>query len=570
MKKGFSLVTLLVTIFVIITLTSTIVISANSIYNSNKKIKFASEISYIKELVNNYMADNNGKLPSSSDVVVSTKSISKEDLNTQFAGESISEDTIFLNKIDMSMINPGTLQYGNGTEEKSDDIYCISKKTGRIYYARGCKIGSKTYYTLTDELKKAIKYTESNNINDGIIFCDGNLESGIKEIDIKIPDSYLDVELTSTDVSFEYSSKNQSGYNIYKTKSKENSTITVKYKVNSDSEKKELKYNVEGVDNSGLTFSLSDVKKSINSSTQKEEKYVTIENISKEDSKIKIKKYANIYVNEEEAKNYFKNNGIEVKDNIVNIDNSLAGNITVYIEDKSGIYHIEYIRLGETNILDYVGNGLVLLLDGIENTRGGHSASTNVWEDLSGNNYDTGNISLGTETYWDENNMVFNNTNKMILISDSNKNTEILNTINSNQFTVQFFVNEYTKSNDNYSTILWSTNDDFAFYSYTSQSIFYLKNSNNSRTTIPISSVIGKTVTISFDLNNKTLKLYSDTDKSSEVTISETIKANNFNIGRNSIHNNFSIGEIRIYNRILTEKEINHNYMVDKARYGIK
>ena len=40
----------------------------------------------------------------------------------------------------------------------------------------------------------------------------------------------------------------------------------------------------------------------------KEEKYVTIENISKEDSKIKIKKYANIYVNEEEAKNYFKNN----------------------------------------------------------------------------------------------------------------------------------------------------------------------------------------------------------------------------------------------------------------------
>ena len=226
--------------------------------------------------------------------------------------------------------------------------------------------------------------------------------------------------------------------------------------------------------------------------------------------------------------------------------------------------------ISEIPSMDYVQDGLVLLLDGIHNIRGGHSTNTNVWEDLSGNNYDTGNISLGTETYWDENNMVFNNTNKMILISDSNKNTEILNTINSNQFTVQFFVNEYTKSNDNYSTILWSTNDDFAFYSYTSQSIFYLKNSNNSRTTIPISSVIGKTVTISFDLNNKTLKLYSDTDKSSEVTISETIKANNFNIGRNSIHNNFSIGEIRIYNRILTEKEINHNYMVDKARYGIK
>ena len=263
MKKGFSLVTLLVTIFVIIILSSTVVISANSIYNSNKKIRFASEISYIKELVNNYMADNNGKLPSSSDVVVSTKSISKEDLNTQFAGENISEDTIFLNKIDMSMINPGTLQYGNGTDEKSDDIYCISKQTGKIYYIRGCKVGTKIYYTLNDELKKSIKYTES----------------------------YLDVELASTDVSFEYSSENQSGYNIYKTKSKENSIISVKYKVNNDSEKKELKYNVEGVDNSELTFSLSDIKVMKNSDTKKDEKYITIENLSKKDNQIKMKKY---------------------------------------------------------------------------------------------------------------------------------------------------------------------------------------------------------------------------------------------------------------------------------------
>ena len=411
MKKGFSLVTLLVTIFVIIILTSTVVISANSIYNSNKKVKFASEISYIKELVNSYMVNNNGNLPSNSEVITSIRDISTDEMQSQFQDEDISnENTIVLNKIDMSMINPGTLQYGNGTEEKSDDIYCISKKTGRIYYARGCKIGSKTYYTLTDELKKAIKYTESNNINDGIIFCDGNLESGIKEIDVKIPESYLDIEITSSDASFEYSLEKESRYNIYKTKSKENSTITVKYKVNSDSEKKELKYNVEGVDNSGLTFSLSDVKKGINSSTQKEEKYVTIENISKEDSKIKIKKYANIYVNEEEAKNYFKNNGIEVKDNIVNIDNSLAGNITVYIEDKSGNYHIEYIRLSENNILDYVSNGLVLLLDGVKNTRNGHSTSTSVWEDLSGNNND---LTL-ENVVQNSNNMYFNgNDSKM-------------------------------------------------------------------------------------------------------------------------------------------------------------
>ena len=51
-------------------------------------------------------------------------------------------------------------------------------------------------------------------------------------------------------------------------------------------------------------------------------------------------------------------------------------------------YHIEYIRLSENNILDYASNGLVLLLDGVKNTRNGHSTSTSIWEDLSGNNND--------------------------------------------------------------------------------------------------------------------------------------------------------------------------------------
>ena len=564
MKKGFSLVTLLVTIFVIITLTSTVVISANSIYNNNKKVKFASELSYIKELVSNYISNNNGKLPSSSGVLISTKSISKEDLSTQFAGESISEeDIIFLNKIDMSMINPGTLQYGNGSDEKSDDIYCISKKTGKIYYVRGCNIGGKIYYTLTDELKKSIKYTESNNVNDGIIFYDGNLDNGIKEIDIKIPDSYLDVELTSTDVSFEYSSENQSGYNIYKTKSKENSIISVKYKVNNDSEKKELKYSVESVDNSELTFSLSDIKVMKNSETKKDEKYITIENLSKKDNQIKIKKYANIYVNEEKAKNYFKNNGIEVKDNIVNIDNSLSGNITVYIEDKSGNYHIEYIRLGENN---YVGNGLVLLLDGIKNTRNGHSTNTSIWEDLSGNNYDytLNNIQIN------DNNIYFKGTNNSYALRKENLSEIFGNTLYDDR-TIEIVVKD------------------------TSDSHIWICGNSSSRKAI---GIYGERLTVSippdyvstFSLKNSVLKVNNYSilhKKEGEICAyqnnEQLVNTNNLNcwthsgevsyIGNRSTNVtplNGEIYSIRVYNRILTQEEINHNYMVDKARYGIK
>ena len=555
MKKGFSLVTLLVTIFVIIILTSTVVISANSIYNSNKKVKFASEISYIKELVNSYMVNNNGNLPSNSEVITSIRDISKDEMQSQFQDEDISnENTIVLNKIDMSMINPGTLQYGNGTEEKSDDIYCISKKTGRIYYARGCKIGSKTYYTLTDELKKAIKYTESNNINDGIIFCDGNLESGIKEIDVKVPESYLDIEITSSDASFEYSLEKESRYNIYKTKSKENSTITVKYKVNGDSEKKELKYNVEGVDNSGLTFSLSDVKKGINSSTQKEEKYVTIENISKEDSKIKIKRYANIYVNEEEAKNYFKNNGIEVKDNIVNIDNSLAGNITVYIEDKSGNYHIEYIRLSENNILDYVSNGLVLLLDGVKNTRNGHSTSTSIWEDLSGNNND---LTL-ENVVQNSNNMYFNGNDSKMYSEKALDVVSVEIVLELEEKNGYVYIASF---GSNSKSMAWSAESDKGFSLGHMKKRYFVEN-------------LYKKNSISVQYNPDLMYLNSEkltNNLAGESWSSPSSYPIAFGFyGNNAYRMKGKIYSIRLYNRALTQDEINRNYIVDKARFGIK
>ena len=555
MKKGFSLVTLLVTIFVIITLTSTVVISANSIYNSNKKIKFASEISYIKELVNSYMVNNNGNLPSNSEVITSIRDISMNEMQSQFQDEDISnENTIFLYKIDMSMINPGTLQYGNGTEEKSDDIYCISKKTGRIYYARGCKIGGKTYYTLTDELKKAIKYTESNNINDGIIFYDGNVDNGIKEIGIKIPESYLDIEITSTDNSFEYLQEKESGYNVYKTKSKENSTITVKYKVNSDSEKKELKYNVEGVDNSGLTFSLSNVKKGVNGSTQKEEKYVTIENISKENSQIKIKKYANIYVSEEESKEYFKNNGIDVKDNIVNIDNSLAGNITVYIEDKSGNYHIEYVNLNDNNIMDYVSNGLVLLLDGVKNTRNGHSTNTSIWEDLSGNNND-----LTLEN-------VVSNSNNMYLDGIKSKvySEKALDVVSVEMVLELEEKNDFVyiaSFGNNSKSMAWSPVSDKGFSLGHQKKKYFVEN-------------LYKKSSISVQYNPDLMYLNSE-KLTNNLAVESWGTPSSYPIafgfyGNNGCRMKGKIYSIRIYNRALTEDEVKNNYIVDKARFGIK
>lgn len=51
----------------------------------------------------------------------------------------------------------------------------------------------------------------------------------------------------------------------------------------------------------------------------------------------------------------------------------------------------------------------ILTLDGIKNTRSGHSASTTTWEDLSGNGKDF-TLNGGTTTVWNDNAAVFNGT----------------------------------------------------------------------------------------------------------------------------------------------------------------
>ena len=268
----------------------------------------------------------------------------------------------------------------------------------------------------------------------------------------------------------------------------------------------------------------------------------------------KIKKYANIYVNEEEAKNYFKNNGIEVKDNIVNIDNSLAGNITVYIEDKSGNYHIEYIRLSENNILDYVSNGLVLLLDGVKNTRNGHSTSTSVWEDLSGNNND-----LTLENVVQNSNNMYLNGNDSKMYSEKALDVVsveiVLELEEKNGYVYIASFGSYLKS------MAWSVESDKGFSLGHMKKKYFVEN-------------LYKKNSISVQYNPDLMYLNSErltNNLASESWSSTSSYPIAFGFyGNNAYRMKGKIYSIRIYNRALTQDEINHNYMVDKVRFGIK
>ena len=547
MKKGISLVIMLVTIAVILILTTVTVVTGSNIYNNTKKVKFASEISYVEEIVNTYRLNNIGRYPSSNTIYIDCSRIKSIDLNEQFNNENIlTDDTLALYKIDFSMLNPHELMYTDINSDSGDNVYCISPTTGRVYFLQGVKIGRKTYYTLTDDLKKSINYVEDNNVNDGIIFLDdykGNLK-------IKIPDEYTDINITSSNGEITVTQDSITEYKIYNVSYTTGSLITVSYK--KDNVLKELKYNVSEVSSNKPEFNISEIKTMINSKTGKEEKYVTLENVP---NNVKVIKYANQIVPENKVRDYFKTSGIEIsKDDVITIPDNSLYNITVYIEDDFANYN--YKIISNANVDSYIKSNLVLQVDGIENILNGHSDNTNIWYDLSGN----GNNLTLENISWTEDSAVFNQslaytdntveniTVEMVVKEDSSKNGAIyIGWLGNNNHIMAYFDNNCIQ-----------LSSDVQCYQLTNN---YTRNSI---------SAIYKSTSAVIDKCYINSKLGVTTSRSGGWSQSAP---HYIQIGRYGNNGGWrfagEICAIRIYNRALTEEEIKHNYEIDKVRFGL-
>ena len=235
-----------------------------------------------------------------------------------------------------------------------------------------------------------------------------------------------------------------------------------------------------------------------------------------------------------------------------------------YGKDTSNISNSKVIS--ETASMDYVQDGLVLLLDGIRNTRSGHSTSTNVWEDLSGNNYDytLNNIKIN------DNNIYFKGTANSYALRKENLSEIFGNTLYDDR-TIEIVVKD------------------------TSDSHIWICGNSSSRKAI---GIYGGTLNVSifpdnvstFTLKSSALKVNNYSilhKKEGEICVyqndEQLFKTNNLNcwnhsgevsyIGNSSTNGtplNGEIYSIRVYNRILTEREIKNNYEVDKIRYNIK
>ena len=229
----------------------------------------------------------------------------------------------------------------------------------------------------------------------------------------------------------------------------------------------------------------------------------------------------------------------------------------------------------------YVEDGMVLYLDGINNTGEGdskHSTSTTVWKDLSGNGNDAilQNISQGDEeSGWGANCLQLDGINDYAKIADS----ETMKPIDQ---TIEIVVNRTGEAPGNkdaskrgiifvrwygYTVELNKIENNAFTVSYGRADGGYLKSNEKLN--------LNKTYHIGATYEKKLQKIYFNSNYENEKKVEPMGYGGTMNetwIGNynNATFTKANVYAIRMYNRALTEEELQHNYNIDKVRYNIE
>lgn len=242
-----------------------------------------------------------------------------------------------------------------------------------------------------------------------------------------------------------------------------------------------------------------------------------------------------------------------------------------YQKDTNQIDDIYYSHYGEEYTKEgYVKNGLILHLDGINNTGNGHDSNTSTWKDLSG----TGNHGILTNmtqdslSGWTEKSLKFDGVNDYIEIP-------VNDSVRPDEFTIELIANRYEVLN-NHRSILF-----VKWYGYTvelnnNKSVVFGVNGGGAY--LPATTIM--------NLNQVYSIIGTYKDKQQQIYINGNLE-NQKTIGGDFSHTNdtnFTIGAYlgdsmsyfkgevfaaRMYNRKLSDSEIQQNYNIDKIRFGL-
>ena len=341
MKKGVSMIVLVLTVVVMTILITTTTISVINVNEKTEKIRFGDELMLVQEWVSLYKVEN-GKYPIRENMI--DIEVANNDLS-QFSGETVNSGVVSLNEVNLDLFGNIEVKYGTGSASPKDK-YVVSTKTGRVYYADGLKVGDMRYYTLTEDLKELIGYNDSNvkgMTKDGIIFTPSTTEWTNEGVSVQIS---IPLEYTIVSVKQKYGTTNtnitnkqvKDQYNIYTTATtKANFEVIVEYKKDGSQEQQIQVFNIANYDSQGPQIKVR-AQQNLNSNAEGSESksYIKIEELTDNISGVKETKYEYGRISDP---SYFKDKGIIVNNNVVMIEKEYdaisicsfdnAGNVTL-------------------------------------------------------------------------------------------------------------------------------------------------------------------------------------------------------------------------------------------------
>lgn len=221
---------------------------------------------------------------------------------------------------------------------------------------------------------------------------------------------------------------------------------------------------------------------------------------------------------------------------------------------------------------NYIEN-TVFHLDGINNTREGHSETTKIWEDLSGNNNDVKALDAtnNSRVYFESNKVV----TQVMLAGTKN--------ISLNDFTIEViyrcpvqeiygsYVFLFTIRNGNppsgHIHLIYDKDTK-------KMTLTFKTNIDTARIRFDVDTENIRHISVTYDKISKKLKGYLNGTLIEEVTLDSTseyainVPPTIFGWNNQYGYEGTEMYGARVYNRVLTDEERINNYMLDKERFN--
>lgn len=224
--------------------------------------------------------------------------------------------------------------------------------------------------------------------------------------------------------------------------------------------------------------------------------------------------------------------------------------------------YVANFSLTDPSLMNYISDGLIMFLDGINNTRNGHDTTTTVWEDLMGN-YDLTVTNYNSYT-WEDNHFIGLGDGGYL---NTGKTWQYFNSLNDD-ITIEIVTYiDCDKTSPSYRGLAgWHMGSD-------GTNIQNDQGSGRMQTlgALPVTEADDKIATVSYTRYNGSF--LNGLWKCNDDRIRLGINSGHTVVFGNSWAEcrgwNDSIYCIRMYNRSLTPEEIAYNHIVDRERFVV-